>query len=232
MDEVAFIKKVYARWKDSRGAAAGEHPDEETLACFCGGLLSSREEAYLKEHILACPRCAEILAAAALEDDEASAPLLEGAFLQHLKNVCPDPEDLPSEAEFSWKDGIFRFLRAAGEFVLREYSVEGLPRDGVKPQHRGLRNAVLYRKFKKIRLEITVSGQESRKFSLQVRAAGAVLEGGLRAALFCRGRENESQAMLEGRAVFGGIPAGDYLLEVSDLKGERLAAARLVLRTD
>jgi len=230
MDEMGFIKKVYARWKDSRGAAAGDHPDEETLACFSEGLLTSREEAYLKEHILDCPRCAEIIAAGSVEGDVVSVPPLEETFLRHLKNVCPDPEDLPSEAEFSWKDGIFRFLRAAGEFALREYSVEGLPRDGVKP-YRGLRNAVLYRKFKKIRLEITVSGQESRKFSLQVRAAG-VLEGELRVALFCRGRENESQTMLEGRAVFGGVPAGDYLLEVSNPKGERLAAARLILRTD
>ncbi|MFZ2384999.1 MAG: hypothetical protein WBE75_02190 [Candidatus Omnitrophota bacterium] len=230
MGDMGLIKKVYARWKASRRAGSGEHPDEETLACFLEGLLSRRDEAYLKEHILDCPRCAEIIAAGAVEEDEVCTPLLEDAFIRHLKSVCPVCEDTSCEAEFSWKDGVLRLLRAAGKFTLREYAVEDLSRGEAKLS-RGLRKAVLYRKTNKIRLEIIVSGQEERKFSLQIKAAG-VLEGELRAALFCRGRENESQSMIEGRAVFCGITAGDHLLEISTAGGKRLAAARLVLKTD
>jgi hypothetical protein len=230
MEEMELIKKVYARWKISRGREPSEHPDEETFICFFQGFLNARDEAYLKEHILDCPRCAEIIAAGAAAEDTVPIPLLEESFIRQLKGLCSACGELPSEAEFSWKEGIFRLLRVSGEFTLRGYAVEGAARAGAD-RGRGIRKAVLYRKLKKTGLEITVSGQDIRRFSLQVRS-GRVAGGELRAALFCRGKESESKSFVEGRAAFSGIAAGDYLLEVSTVDGERLAAARLVLRTD
>lgn len=194
------------------------------MACFLEGRLSAPEEDYVKEHILHCARCAEIIAAGAAEMETAVRPLDE-ACRQKLKDLVPD-EILP-EAEFSWKNGVLHFLRAAGGLSFRNYAAGGILRAGAGP--RGISKTMLKIRRGRTVLEVFVSGKDSGVFFLQCRAAGGIPEGGLRAALFSRGREHESKILDGKRAEFNRVPAGDYLFEISTPEGKRLAAVRLVL---
>ncbi|MDD5526566.1 MAG: hypothetical protein PHE11_04085 [Candidatus Omnitrophica bacterium] len=224
MDERQLIKKVYERWKASRAAMPVKHPDEETLACFLEGRLTEPEEAYIKEHILECDRCAEIVSAAAAEEDF-SAPILGEERKSALKELYSGAT-LP-EAEFSWKDGIFRLLRASGELSARRYALGGILR-GVCQQGSG--KAMLRSVRGSLRFEIAVSGCSGGYFFLRCGMHGKLPPGDIRAALYCRGREYESKVLPAGRAVFDCVPAGDYLLEISSPEGVRLAAVRLFLK--
>ena len=224
MDEGQLIKKVYKRWKASRGAMPVKHPDEETLACFLDGRLTEPEEAYVKEHILDCGRCAEIVSAAAAEEDFPG-PVLGEERKAELKELFSGAT-LP-EAEFSWKDGVFRFLRSSGGLSARRYALEGLVR-GRRPQGSG--KAVLRSVRGSLRFEITVSGCSGGLFSIRCGIHGRLPPGDIRASLSCRGREYESKVIPAGRGGFDCVPAGDYLLEISSPEGVRLAAVRLLLK--
>ncbi len=224
MDERQLIKKVYKRWKASRGVMPVKHPDEETLVCFLEGRLTEPEEAYVKEHILDCGRCAEIVSVAATEEDFSS-PILGEERKAELKGLFSGAA-LP-EAEFSWKDGIFRFLRASGGLSARRYALEGLAR-GRRPQGTG--KAVLRSVRDSLRFEITVSGCSGGFFSLRCGIHGSLPPGDIRASLFCRGREYESKVLSAGVGGFDCVPVGDYLLEISSPEGVRLAAVRLLFK--
>ncbi len=223
-DERRLIEKVYRRWKASRAAAPLKHPDEETIACFLEGRLGAPEEAYVKEHLLECDRCAEIVSIAAAEDDNRSVPLLRQEQKSALKDLFSGAA-LP-EAEFSWKEGVFRLLRVSGGLSFRRYALEGIVRGG-RPQVSG--KAVLKNGFGRIGLEIEVSGGSGGVFLIKCAVRGRLAPGGLRASLSRRGREYESKVLSAGRTVFDSVPAGDYLLEISAPQDSRLAAVRLLL---
>ena len=59
MDKI--IRVVYKKWI-ARQRVKGEHPDEETLACFMDAKLSLQETERIKAHLIGCDKCADAVA--------------------------------------------------------------------------------------------------------------------------------------------------------------------------
>ncbi|MFH1678839.1 MAG: hypothetical protein ABH914_04395, partial [Candidatus Omnitrophota bacterium] len=56
-----IIKAVYMLWKSKRPPTGESHPDEEELCCFLEAKSNDEEHNTIKEHIINCDRCAELI---------------------------------------------------------------------------------------------------------------------------------------------------------------------------
>lgn len=56
-----IFRLIYRHWKNSLPKINEVCPDEETLACFVDGLLDKDEEENVKDHLIRCKRCMEVV---------------------------------------------------------------------------------------------------------------------------------------------------------------------------
>ena len=192
------ISRVYKIWKEKFPQPAGNCPDEETLACFLEGRLPSQESQQLKNHIITCEQCQEIIRLVSAGATEKSEPVLLEIIL-------------------AFKDKVIDLIRTSGDVL---YGQEFAPLPVLRS--RNIKDfgqeVIIVEDIGNIKAEIEIENKANYIARITVKLTdintGKPSEG-LRVSLIYAEREVESYIAEAGQAVFDNILADNYSLEIS-----------------
>lgn len=224
------IRSVYRSWKQQH-LLNEDHPEEEIMAGFLERRLSDEEARSVKEHILHCERCSEIVSVSIG---------LGTCVLQQA------PAELLTRAK-----GVPAFMRVSQllEVVLRlrKKALEVMSCSGDLLVGQELIPAALLRSrsmnelqdevtvlkdYEKVRIQVRIERQEpgACRVSLTVTCKQShKCVRDIRITLMKENVELESYLAQNGSAVFEQVPPGEFVIEVSSLE-EKLGAVLLEIR--
>lgn len=192
------ISRVYKIWKEKFPQSTGNCPDEETLACFLEGRLPSQESQQLKDHIITCVQCQEIIRLVNAGATEKNEPVLLEIIL-------------------AFKDKVIDLIRTSGDVL---YGQEFAPLPVLRS--RNIKDfgqeVIIVEDIGNIKAEIEIENKANYIARITVKLTdintGKPSEG-LRVSLIHAEREVESYIAEAGQAVFDNILADNYSLEIS-----------------
>jgi len=232
------IKEALCELADEKkGQIRKRCPPEEMLSLYLGGALSEDEKTLVTEHLSFCSECLDIVAlevsaAKELEAEHAEVTVPSGAVDRAKKLVT-------SAREKTLFDVVVRLYRDTLEVI--HSTLQPLP-PVTQPAFASLRSGNdkagpkplrMEKSFKGISAEIQLEASQKGLWSIQVflkGTKGADLPGGLRVTLkdLPLQRELQSAPVRDAVAVFEGLPAGDYGLEIREF-GHIVGSASLCL---
>mgnify|MGYP001607286982 FL=1 len=192
------ISRVYKIWKEKFPQSAGNCPDEETLACFLEDRLPSQESQQLKDHIITCEQCQEIIRLVSAGATEKNEPVLLEIIL-------------------AFKDKVIDLIRTSGDVL---YGQEFAPLPVLRS--RNIKDfgqeVIIVEDIGNIKAEIEIENKANYIARITVKLTdintGKPSEG-LRVSLIRQEQEIESYIAEAGQAVFDNILADNYSLEIS-----------------
>ena len=221
-----LIKMVYGFFKSKEPKKDLNCPDEEMLVSFLEGKLSSDEDIKLKEHILSCRRCSEIISFFELKEEREVPQYL----IEKVKGLIKKEIPLWLEVVIALKEKGLSIIKSTADILLGN---EILPLPVLRSRNIELieKPLSLIKDFGDIRIQIEINKTEKTKIKLTVflldKKSLKPLED-LRIGLFKQNREIESYSLQKGNAVFENLEFGEYEIKVSkDL--ETLGLIKLVL---
>lgn len=217
-----LIRMVYKQWKKGLPKVEEPHPDEETVVCFLEGRLSSQEETRIKEHLISCDKCTEVLAIQAKlkpgDAEKVPAQLLEG-----VKNlVKQEDKSLALEIILRVKEKALEILNTTGDVLVGQELVPAPILRSRKPQDFKDEVTIL-KDFKDIRVEAKIENKGTKAFSLTVLAKEKETQKvikDLRVTLLKDDLELESYIADTGSVTFEHVLLGKYTVEISTLESK------------
>lgn len=198
-------------------------PNEEMVACYIDGLLSSKEKDTLDQHLLSCPSCKEIFSIQG-----------EVAKIQKEEGVGFVPDYVTKEAQqlvhekygvkilklvASFSDKVFEAIQTTGEvisghqlqpnFALRDSS-------GTKQ----IKTFSVRKIFNNIRVDLEITRESGDSNTIIVRVMDNQTEipnNDLRVTLIQSEIELESYITQNGKAIFENVKSGQYIFEISQV---------------
>jgi hypothetical protein len=226
-----LIREAYRQWKDGQHGHKGEHPDEEEFTAFVTGSLGPGESAGIREHIVECLRCAEILSLSlgeARQDLSVPEEVLEKA----RELVCPEDKSLCLEVFLRLKEGLLELINTTGDVLVGQefLSAPVLRTRSIKDFKDEVR---ILKDIKDVRVEVKVEAQQAKTFNLIVavkeKPTQKVLKD-LRVSLVREGTELESYINDSGTVVFEHVALGNYRIEISKV-GEKVATVNINIKS-
>jgi len=215
-----LINIVFEKWKAKLPPAQGRHPDEEDFAAFVANLLPPKETARLKNHVLSCSRCSEILAASiklrVVEEIEPPDKLLkasQGLINKEIAGRC-------LEIFLQVKDKLLEILNTTGDVLVGQ---ELIPAAVLRSRKiRDFQDEItILKDFGNIRVEAKIETKESGNFNLQViikeKQTQETIKD-LRISLIKGDVELESYLADSGKVVFEHVLLGKYTVEITSPK--------------
>lgn len=192
------IGRVYKIWKEKFPQPAENCPDEETLSCFLEGRLPPQESQQLKNHIITCVQCQEIIRLVSVEVAEKNEPVL-------LKIIL------------AFKDKAIDLINTSGDVL---YGQEFAPLPVLRS--RNIKDfgqeVIIVEDIGNIKAEIEIENKANYIARITVKLTdintGKPSEG-LRVSLIRQEQEIESYIAEAGQAVFDSVLADNYSLEIS-----------------
>lgn len=228
----ALIKKVYKGWKKGFKVSAN-HPDEEALACFINGCLTSEESEQLKAHFVTCDNCAQIFALSLSAESSDELKEVPKELLEKTLEILK-LKDNPSifEVILRLKENMLEIIKASGDILLGQ---ELIPAPVLRSRKiKDFKDEVtILKDFKEIRVEIKVENKDGKYFNVMIRAKhkyGARLFKDLRVTLIKEGVELESYLSQTGAVSFEHILLGKYNLELTSVS-DKLASVVLDIKS-
>lgn len=220
-----LIKIVYKKWKLRHPETIGEHPDEETFACFLEGRLTAGESELIKAHIIKCDACADFLEvqikSEKLETKEAPPELVE-----RLKKLIGETErSLVLQVLARLKEKCLEILNTTGEVLVNN---EVMPQLVLRSRKiKDFKDEVtILKEFGDIRVEVKIENKDGRHFNLTVlardRGTQRIVKD-LRITLVKDDLELESYSADLGKVAFEHVLLGKYTVEIFQLE-EKLAS--------
>jgi len=222
-----LIKFVYRRRK-KHAEVKGGHPDEEDLACFLEGSLGEQEKELLKEHLVACQACSEVLALSLNAQAAEAVEMPKDLLLDTQKLLDLKGKSQALEIILRLKDNVFEIINATGDILLGQELIPApvLRSRNIKDFEK---EVTIFKDFKSISLQLKVEKKKREYFNLLVkflRKQGSASLKELRVTLTRDGLELESYLSESGSVVFENVPLGKYILEVASAE-EKLASVLL-----
>lgn len=225
------IKKVYKEWKDGGLGHQEPHPDEEALALFFAGNLSSEENETVKKHLISCETCSEAFSIQfRLKEGEEKLPPQE--LVKQLKNlVTEQPQASFLEILLRIKDKALEIINTTGDVLVGQ---EFMPAAALRSREiKDFKDEItILKDFKDIRLEVKIENKQGGCFKLSVLArekkTQAVIKN-LRFTLFKDDCELESYLNDSGKVIFENLALGKYTVEITDIK-DKLASVLLDIK--
>ncbi len=222
---------VYKRWKSEQPRGTEPHPDEEALACFVEGRLSSEESERIKTHLLGCDYCVRILTIQAKLDEIQELKVPEELLRQVKGLVKERDEQFTLEMIFRLKDNLLELLKTTGDVLIGH---ELVPSPVLRSrQIKDFKDEVVILKdVKDIRLELKLENKQGKAFNLVVWAREKDTQKeitDLRIALFKDDFELESYHSDSGRVIFENVLLGRYIVEISSIE-DKLASVLLDIK--
>jgi len=192
------IGRVYKIWKEKFPHPAENCPDEETLSCFLEGRLPPQESQQLKNHIITCVQCQEIIRLVSVEVAEKNEPVLVKIIL-------------------AFKDKAIDLIKTSGDVL---YGQEFAPLPVLRS--RNIKDfgqeVIIVEDIGNIKAEIEIENKANYIARITVKLTdintGKPSEG-LRVSLIRQEQEIESYIAEAGQAVFDSVLADNYSLEIS-----------------
>ncbi len=226
-----IMRAIYRSYKAEK-VEAGPHPDEETLLCFLENRLSAEEAREVEEHLLACDRCAEIMAVQMrLEPEETRDVPAE--LLTRVKNLVEkQSEGALLEIFLKLKNKALEILSTTGDILVGQ---ELMPAPVLRSRKiSDFKDEVtILKDFPDIRVEAKIENKKGEAFSLTVvvkeKATQKVMKD-LRVTLLKEDIELESYLSDSGRVTFEHVLLGNYTVEISSIE-HKLASILLDIKT-
>jgi len=226
-----LIKGVFREWKKGLPDAGAGHPDEEKFVSFIEGRLTDEEKSRIKEHILGCGACAEVLSLSIgdiKEDLSVPEELLES--VRDL--VAPEDKSLFFEVVLRLKDDLLELINTSGDVLVGQ---EFLPAPVLRSRSiKDFKDEVrILKDIKDFRVEVKVEAKSGKSFNLAVvvkeKRTQKVLKD-LRISLLKAGTELESYISGAQGVVFEHVLLGDYRIEISKVD-EKVASVLINIKT-
>lgn len=211
-----LIGIVYKRWKLGKPRIKEPHPDEETFVCFLEGRLSFEEAAGIKNHLINCDSCAEVLAIQAKlkagESKEVPAELVK-----RVKNLVAEEKLSLLEILLKVKEKFLEILNTNGDVLVgRELMPASILRSHKIKDFKD--EITVLKDFKNLRVEVKIENKGAGVFNLTVMVKEKETQKmikDLRITLIKEDLEMESYLADSGRVTFEHVLLGKYTVEIS-----------------
>ncbi len=214
-----LIKAVYKKHKADLPLKEESHPNEENFACFIDDKLSSEEKKLMKEHLIRCDPCAEILAAQTRIKITDKVKIPQDLILKVRNLVEKEQESSVLDITLTIKEKIFELLNTNGDILVgQELMPAPLARSR---QIKDFKNEItILKDFNGIRIEAKIENKGHNLNSLTVSVKNkntSQIIKDLRITLLKDNSELESYITGTERIVFDQILMNKYLIEISDI---------------
>jgi hypothetical protein len=216
-----LIGIVYKKWKSGKPRIKEAHPDEETFVCFLEGRLSFEEAAGIKNHLINCDSCAEVLAIQAkLKADESKEVPTE--LVERVKNLVPEQKSPVLEILLKLKEKFLEILDTNGDVLVgREFMPAPILRGHKIKDFKD--EVTILKDFKNLRIEVKIENKSAGVFNLTVIAKEKETQKmikDLRITLMKEDLEMESYLADSGRVTFEHVLLGKYTVEISSTENK------------
>ncbi len=212
-----LIKLVYKKWKSAQPKTGDMHPDEETLACFLENRLSEAENEGVRQHLISCDRCAEVVILQAKLKTETTKEV-PGELLERVKELVISRDKSPVlEILLKLKRKALEILSTTGDVLIGQ---ELVPAPVLRSRKiKDFKDEVnILKDFKDIRVEAKVENKGGQAFNLVIivkqRETQKIIKD-LRITLFRDDLELESYLTSSGSVTFEHVLLGRYKVEIS-----------------
>lgn len=217
-----LIRAVYRKHKAGRFISAEAHPDEESIACFSEGKLSSADAQQLKRHLLSCERCAEVLAVYAGLEPSGELKVPED-LISKAKNLKAQEIKTPIfEIFLRLKENLLELLNTNADVLLGQELVPApVLRSRKVTEFKD--EITIMKDFEDIRVEVKIEKKNAAAFSLMVlvkEKQTSRLIKDLRVTLLKEDLELESYLTDSGKVIFEHVLLGKYSVEISNLENK------------
>jgi len=215
-----LIKIVYEKWKAKLPRSREAHPDEEDFSAFIQNQLSFQEAARIKNHILSCEECAQILTVSlklqSAPEIEPPAKLLE-ACRDLISNAI---SSRTLEIILVVKEKLLNLLNTSGDVLVGQELVPAAVLRSRKIKDFKDEITIL-KDFGDIRIEVKITAKAGVNFDLQLiikDKSTQELKKDLRVSLIKGDVELESYLAESGKVIFEHVLLGHYTVEISSLR--------------
>jgi hypothetical protein len=215
-----LIKAVYDKWRAKLPVEKGAHPDEEDFIGLIQNQLSGRETTRIKEHILSCDACSQILAATiklqSVQELEPPEKLLDDSRV--LINKALSSRIL--EIILLAKEKMLNIINTSGDVLVGQ---ELIPAAVLRSRKiSDFKDEVtILKDFGDIRVEVKITAKENNNFDLKVvlknKQSQEIIKD-LRVSLIKGDLELESYLAESGKVVFEHVLYGKYTVEISGIR--------------
>jgi hypothetical protein len=215
-----LIKAVYGRWKAKLPKGSGAHPDEQDFIAFVQNQLPPQEIIRIKEHILSCDSCSQILAATiklqSVQELEPPAKLLDESRALIDKAISSRILEIILQA----KEKMLNLINTSGDVLVGQ---ELIPAAVLRSRKiSDFKDEVtILKDFGDIRVEVKITAKENNNFDLKVamknKQSQEIIKD-LRVSLIKGDLELESYLAESGKVVFEHVLLGKYTIEISSLR--------------
>ncbi len=221
-DMERLIRLAYKEWKLAQPDLPGPHPDEEEIVCFLEGKLLEKGNERIREHLINCVRCCEIIAIQVkIRLSETEEPTEE--LLSWAQNLAV-PEDASSVLDIflRFKEKLLEIVNTNGDILLGQ---ELVPAPVLRSrQIKDFKEEVtILKDFKIARVEVRIENKGTSAFDLHIitkeKQANKIIRG-LRVTLIKDGLELESYLTDSGAVVFEHVLLGRYTVEVAAIENK------------
>jgi len=225
-----LVRIVYKKWKLGQPRIKEAHPDEETFVCFLEGRLTGEEAARIKNHLISCDSCAEILAIQAkLKTDESRD--IPSELIGRIKNLVPEQKSSVLEILLKLKEKFLEILDTNGDVLVgREFMPAPILRGHKIKDFKD--EVTILKDFKNLRIEVKIENKSAGVFNLTVIAKEKETQKmikDLRITLMKEDLELESYLADSGRVTFEHVLLGKYTVEISSTEN-KLASVLVDIR--
>jgi hypothetical protein len=225
------IKMIYRLYRKGHNQADSPCPDEETLVCFSEGRLSGGQMKSIQEHLISCPRCAEIVSLFCKRGEEAQRQVPEFLIKKAKALVEGGPPPHILEVILALKERALQILGTTGDIILGN---EIIPQAVFRSREISelLEEIKLLKEFKDIKITLYIQKRGKDKIRLNLNLVDKVsLQpiSDLRLVLLEGTQEIESYAAVAGNAAFDNLGPGRYTIQILR-RAEDLGAIELELK--
>jgi hypothetical protein len=225
-----FIKMAFEDWKKDQ-PDSHEHPSEEEIACFLEGRLNEKDTGRLKEHLISCDACAELMKAdlSVFPAEEIEVPQ---DLLDRARGMVSQSSGITIlDIVLKVKELGFEIINTTGDVLFGQELIPAAVLRSRNIQEFKEEVAIL-KDFGDNRIEVRIQSWPPAGFNLVVLARDKKTHKALketRITLFKDDVELESKVSDMGKVVFEHIEPGKYSIEVSGTK-EKIAMISLDVR--
>lgn len=227
-----LIKLVYKKWRAGSVGTLGQHPDEETVACFLEDKLSPQEKEDVAQHIMSCDDCAEIVDLQLRLNFIEEKGLLDDSLITHAKGlVRSEDKALVLEIWLRLKEKALEILNTTGDILVGQ---ELVPAPILRSRKiKDFKDEVtILKDFKDILVEVNIVNKQGSAFNLTIVAKEKDTQKiikDLRVTLIQADKELESYLAYSGKVTFESVSLGQYKVEISSIDN-KLASVLLDIK--
>ncbi|MCX5705417.1 MAG: hypothetical protein NTZ92_05120 [Candidatus Omnitrophica bacterium] len=224
------IKALYKSWKRGLPHATGNHPSEETMACFLESRLSTQESEEVQAHLVNCRDCSRAFALAlGLKPEEQNVP---EELLSRVRNLInPENKDRFLEIILRAKEQIFEVLHTTGDIIVGQELVPAavLRSRKIKDFKDEIR---VLKDFPDMRVEVKLVNKGANVFDAEISVKDRLTQKSLKDVRISLCREDvELESFLAGTGLvtFEHVALGIYRIEIATID-QKSATVRLDIK--